>query len=227
MTFDESSVRRDTSGQFAEKQGTAPELSLGPDGTRMLGDTVMLYAGNGIYVAEHNDVSPEMRNYKRQVAEARRRADAIAALYDEDMEMFERLSADDDQDTIDRYQKTAQQYRDIVAFEREWVEEHDGELGGFLPDEKKSRQFMHAIRERFGITPVRYVQLLNRVPEVARLRDQLIEDGADEKSATLDSRVQLSGGRMPRPRFRTKRQQDADFDRWETQHEAGMERGFR
>ena len=227
MTFDESSVRRDTSGQFAEKRGTAPELALGPDGTRMLGNTVMLYAGNGIYVAEHDDVSPEMRKYNRQVAEARRRADAIAALYDEDMEMFEYLSADDDQDTIDRYQETAQRYRDIVAFEREWVEEHDGELGSFFPDEKKSRQFMYAIRERFGISPVRYAQLLNRVPEVARLRDQLIEDGADEKSASLESRVQLSGGRVPRPRFLTKRQQDANFDYWEAQHEADMERGFR
>ncbi len=226
MTFDETQVRRDTSGQFAEKRGSAPELSLGPEGTRMLGSTVMLYAGNGFYVPENKDVSPEMRQYNRQVAEARRRADAIAALYDEDTELFEYLSADDDQDTIDRYQETAQQYRDIVAFERDWVEEHDGELGGFLPNEKKSRQFMHAIRERFGITPVRYVQLLGRVPEVARLRDALIEEGADEQAATAEARSQLSGGRVARPQRLTRRQQDEDFDRWEARREADMERGF-
>lgn len=225
MTFDETSVRRNSSGQFTERQGTAPELSLGSEGTRVVGNTVMLYAGNGAYVAEQKDASPEVRKYNRQVAEARRRADAITALYDEDMDVFESLSAGDDQATIDRYQETAQQYRDIVAFEREWVEEHNGELGSFLPNEKKARQFMHAIRERFGITPTRYAQLLNRVPDVVRLRDQLIEDGADEASATKESRERLSGGRTPRPRFLTKRQQDEDFDLWEAQYEVDRERG--
>jgi hypothetical protein len=227
MTFDETNVRRDTSGQFAEKRGAAPELTLASDGTRMLGDKVMLYEGDGVYREERKDVSPEMRQYNRQVAEARRRADAVAALYDEDMEMFEQLSADDDQDTIDRYQETAQRYRDIVAFERDWVENNGGELGSFAPGEKKTRDFTRAIRERFDITPVRYAQLLGRVPDVARLRDQLIEDGADEASAVTESRAQLSGGRAPRARFRTARQQQADFDRWEAQHEADLERGFR
>jgi hypothetical protein len=226
MTFDESNVRRHSSGQFAEKHGSAPELTLGQDGTRMLGSTVMLYEGNGVYREEPKAVSEEMRAYNRQVAEARRRADAVAALYNEDMELYEHLSADDDQDTIDRYQKIAQQYRDIAAFERQWVEEHDGELPSFVPNEKKSREFARAVRERFDITPVRYVQLLNRVPDVARLRENLIEDGATEKSAALEAIVQFTGGRPPRPRFLTKRQQDEDFDRWESQHEAEMQRGF-
>lgn len=222
MSFSESQHPRATDGKFADKVGTSPDVVLGKPETGR-----WLYDGNGAYRPAPEGVSPEMARYNEQVAEAKRRADAIAALYDEDMEFYEFLSKDDSQDTVDHFQQQAQQFRDIVAFEQAWVESHDGELGSFAPGDKKSREFARAIRERFDITPVRYVQLLNRVPDVHRVRDALIGDGADEASAVRESRVRLSGGRPPKPKFLTKRQQDEDFDRWEAQHEAGLERGFR